>query len=164
MHLGHEDAPMDSMRMARHRDNVRERFTRILAECPKGVRMNEENRKLFGLLKHRVYPMSSTEPAPTLTTLPDDVLHYSEPRILTVRECARLQSFPDWFVFRGKYTTGGELRTKECPRYTQVGNAVPPLLARAVGLAVRATLDEASRNIDTHSITQRQRAERMAIA
>ena len=152
------------MRMARHRDNVRERFARILAECPKGVRMNEENRKLFGLLKHRVYPMSSTEPAPTITTLPDDVLHYSEPRILTVRECARLQSFPDWFVFRGKYTTGGELRIKECPRYTQVGNAVPPLLARAVGLAVRATLDEASRNMDAHSIQQRQRAERMAIA
>ena len=62
MHLGHDDVPMDSMRMARHRDNVRERFARILAECPKGVRMNEENRKLFGLLKHRVYPMSSTEP------------------------------------------------------------------------------------------------------
>jgi DNA (cytosine-5)-methyltransferase 1 len=82
-------------------------------------------------------------PAPTITTLPDDVLHYSEPRILTVRESARLQSFPDWFQFRGKFTTGGDRRTKECPRYTQVGNAVPPLLARAIGRTIRAVLDEA---------------------
>lgn len=164
MHLGHEDVAMDSMRMARHRDDVRERFARILAECPRGVRMNEENRKLFGLLKHRVYPMASAEPAPTITTLPDDVLHYSEPRILTVRECARLQSFPDWFVFRGKYTTGGELRTKQCPRYTQVGNAVPPLLARAIGLAVRTTLDEASENMRIHSSRNRQQVDRLVTA
>jgi DNA (cytosine-5)-methyltransferase 1 len=71
-----------------------------------------------------------------LTTLPDDIIHYSEPRILTVRECARLQSFPDWFEFRGKYTTGGERRVHECPRYTQVGNAVPPLLGEAIGKAL----------------------------
>jgi putative nucleotidyltransferase with HDIG domain len=72
-------------------------------------------------------------PSPTVTTLPDDILHYSEPRILTVRECARLQSFPDWFAFQGKYTTGGKKRKMETPRYTQVGNAVPPLLAEAIG-------------------------------
>ena len=80
--------------------------------------------------------MSPTQPAPTLTTLPDDILHYGEPRILTVRECARLQSFPDWFTFHGKYTTGGDRRKVECPRYTQVGNAVPPLLAKAIGAGI----------------------------
>src|SRR3546814_425596 len=80
--------------------------------------------------------------APTITTLPDDVLHYSEPRILTVRESARLQSFPDWFQFKGKFTTGGDRRTRECPRYTQVGNAVPPHLARAIGTAISRALDE----------------------
>ena len=133
---------MNSMRLARHRDDVRERFGRILAECRKGVRMNDESRKTYGLKKHRIYPMASGEPAPTVTTLPDDILHYSEPRILTVRETARLQSFPDWFEFRGKFTTGGDRRTKECPRYTQVGNAVPPYLARAIGIAVRTLLDE----------------------
>jgi DNA (cytosine-5)-methyltransferase 1 len=88
--------------------------------------------------------MDPNSPAPTLTTLPDDVLHYSEPRILAVRESARLQSFPDWFVFSGKYTTGGPQRTKECPRYTQVGNAVPPLFAGAMGLALKDALREAS--------------------
>lgn len=141
MHKGHRGR-MDSMRIARHRDEVRERFGRILKECRKGVKMDDESRKTYGLKKHRIYPLAKNVPAPTLTTLPDDILHYSEPRILTVRESARLQSFPDWFVFKGKYTTGGDRRTKECPRYTQVGNAVPPYLARAIGIALRNLLKE----------------------
>jgi DNA (cytosine-5)-methyltransferase 1 len=133
---------MDSMRIARHRKDVAKRFAKIISNCPKGVRMNDASRAKYGLKKHRIFPMSRTDPAPTITTLPDDVLHYSEPRILTVRECARLQSFPDWFEFRGKFTTGGDRRTKECPRYTQVGNAVPPFLGRAIGFAMRALLSE----------------------
>ncbi|ODT20976.1 MAG: DNA (cytosine-5-)-methyltransferase [Kaistia sp. SCN 65-12] len=141
MQQGHRGS-MNSMRLARHRDDVRERFGRILAECRRGVRMDDASRKSYGLKKHRIYPMARSEPAPTVTTLPDDILHYSEPRILTVRECARLQSFPDWFAFKGKFTTGGARRTKECPRYTQVGNAVPPLLAQAIGTAVRNLLVE----------------------
>jgi DNA (cytosine-5)-methyltransferase 1 len=143
MNSGVPQSEMDSMRLANHREDIRERFARLLAECPKGVRLSEDHRRRFGLKKHRIYLMSPYEPGPTITTLPDDVLHYSEPRILTVRECARLQSFPDWFVFRGKYTTGGTQRTKECPRYTQVGNAVPPYLARALGQAILATLSDA---------------------
>ncbi|MEQ9546370.1 MAG: DNA cytosine methyltransferase [Marinobacter sp.] len=135
---------MDSMRLARHRQVVRERFARILNECKAGVLMDKESRERFGLKKHRIYLMSRNLPAPTITTLPDDVLHYSAPRILTVRESARIQSFPDWFRFSGKFTTGGSMRSQECPRYTQVGNAVPPFLARAIGLAVTAALSEAS--------------------
>ena len=65
--------------------------------------------------------------------MPDDLLHYDEPRTLTVRENARLQTFPDWFEFKGKYTTGGHLRRSEVPRFTQVANAVPPLLAEQLG-------------------------------
>jgi len=137
---------MDSMRLARHRQEVRDRFKRILDECTPGVLMSKDDRSRFGLKKHRIYVMSEDLPAPTITTLPDDVLHYAEPRILTVRESARIQSFPDWFRFRGKFTTGGSMRVKECPRYTQVGNAVPPYLARAIGLALTAALSEASRN------------------
>jgi DNA (cytosine-5)-methyltransferase 1 len=151
MHKGCRMGAMDSMRLARHRDEVRERFARILMECPRGVRMNDANREKYSTKKHRIYPMDPWEPAPTITTLPDDVLHYSEPRILTVRESARLQSFPDWFQFRGKFTTGGDRRTKECPRYTQVGNAVPPLLARAIGLTIRAVLDASKEAVGPRS-------------
>lgn len=127
---------MDSMRLARHSEEVRDRFSQIIKTCRQGVRMNDGDRAWFKLRKHRIYPMSASEPAPTITTLPDDILHFCDPRILTVREYARLQSFPDWFVFKGKYTTGGDRRTKECPRYTQVGNAVPPLLAFAIARAL----------------------------
>lgn len=144
--LMHRDCvgDVDSLRLARHRAEVRDRFQAIISdkECAKGVRMSAKLREKYGLKKHRIYPMQANTPAPTITTLPDDVLHYSEPRILTVRESARLQSFPDWFRFRGKFTTGGSQRTKECPRYTQVGNAVPPYLARAIGMAIQAMLKE----------------------
>lgn len=144
MHQGCNGS-MDSTRLARHKPEIRERFMRIIqdTECAKGVVMNLAQREKYGLKKHRICLMRADTPAPTITTLPDDVLHYSEPRILTVRESARLQSFPDWFQFRGKFTTGGSQRTKECPRYTQVGNAVPPYLSRAIGLAVRSVLEEA---------------------
>lgn len=136
---------MDSTRLARHSEAVIERFEAILRECRKGVSVSDVDRARLGMLKHRTVPMAPNKPAPTVTTLPDDVLHYSEPRILSVRECARLQSFPDWFRFHGKYTTGGQRRKTECPRFTQVGNAVPPLLARAIGRAVQQVLAEAEK-------------------
>jgi DNA (cytosine-5)-methyltransferase 1 len=78
--------------------------------------------------------------SPTLTTLPDDYIHYSEPRILTVREYARIQSFADWFEFKGKYPTGAKDRRKDVPRYTQVGNAIPPLFGEQAGLTLKELL------------------------
>lgn len=85
--------------------------------------------------------LDPNKPSVTVTTLPDDILHYDEPRILTVRECARLQSFPDWFDFSGSYTTGGQRRKVSCPKYTQVGNAVPPLMAEGMGLFICQEID-----------------------
>ena len=81
-------------------------------------------------------------PAPAALSIPDDACHYGEHelRTLTVREMARIQSFPDGFVFRSKVTTGGKMRRFEVPQYTQVGNAVPPLLGYNIGIAIRALL------------------------
>ncbi len=84
-------------------------------------------------LKHTQRVVKGDEPAPTVVTLPDDYVHPSENRIMTVTELARLQSFPDWFEFRSKETTGSHRRRVEVPQYTQVGNAVPPLMAQAIG-------------------------------
>ena len=61
---------------------------------------------------------------------------------MTVRECARIQSFPDWYEFKSKYTTGGTLRKKEVPRYSQVGNAIPPLFAYQAGRVLKEMCDE----------------------
>lgn len=126
----------NSLRLARHRPDTIARFNEILEVCPKGKSLPADFRQKHGIKKQCFTPLHPDKPSRTITTLPDDLLHYSEPRILTVRECARLQTFPDWFEFLGKYTTGGARRKDECPRYTQVGNAVPPLMAEALGLKI----------------------------
>ena len=74
--------------------------------------------------------------SPTIMTIPDDYIHFSSPRSLTVREMARLQSFDDSFVFQGKRTTGGIDRKFTVPQCTLVGNAIPPLMARAIALEI----------------------------
>jgi DNA (cytosine-5)-methyltransferase 1 len=126
------DAP-NSLRLARHKDSTIQYFVDVQAICRPGHCLTEEARAIVGTCKHSTTVLAADTPAPTVTTLPDDIIHYDEPRMLTVRENARLQSFPDWFSFQDKYTTGGKARKQECPRYTQVGNAVPPLLAEAIG-------------------------------
>jgi len=123
----------NSLRLVNHKKETIRRFKRILRTCRKGVQLSIKDRERLGIRKSVIAPLAPDLPSHTLTTLPDDLLHYSEPRVHTVREHARLQSFPDWFEFRGKYTTGGDRRVRECPRYTQAGNAVPPLLAEAMG-------------------------------
>jgi DNA (cytosine-5)-methyltransferase 1 len=84
----------------------------------------------------------ASSPAPAALSIPDDGCHYDENelRVLTVREMARIQSFPDDFVFRSKVTTGGKMRRFEVPQYTQVGNAVPPLLGLKLGQCVEKLL------------------------
>lgn len=77
----------------------------------------------------------------TLNTKADSVYHYKDVRSLSVREFARLHSFPDRFVFTTDSRSGPLLGRHEGgpahSRYRQVGNAVPPLLAKACALAIR---------------------------
>jgi DNA (cytosine-5)-methyltransferase 1 len=82
-------------------------------------------------------------PTITITSLTDDYVHYAQARTLTVRESARMQTFPDWYEFSGKRTTGGIRRAgnprenifdREVPKYTQIGNAVPVKLGKEIGI------------------------------
>lgn len=136
MRDGHQGAIPDT-RLARHRPHIAERFAKIIAECTDlgrlNVQLNREMRERHGIKKMATRVLDPKAVAPTITSMPDDLLHYCEPRTLTVRENARLQTFPDWFKFQGKFTTGGELRAREVPRFTQVANAVPPLIAEMWG-------------------------------
>jgi len=153
MHAGllPREAP-NSVRLARHRPGTVDKFVAMQLRGIRGFRAGLEAQRMLNSAKHRVHWLEPALPAPTITTLPDDFIHYSEPRILTVRECARLQSFPDWFKFVGKYTSGGDRRAKECPRFTQVGNAVPPRLAQFLGSYLQEVL-----RLTRHA-TQRSRA------
>lgn len=127
---------VDSHRFVNHRKNTIALHIDLLAHAPVGRRITPEDNIVPNLNRRGVTVLNRVAQAPTITSIPDEIVHYNEPRILTVREHARIQSFPDWFEFKGKYTSGGKRRKQEVPRYTQVGNAVPPLFAEQIGIAI----------------------------
>ena len=131
----------NSHSFARHTEEKTSCFARLLKEYPsKGKRIDGDERAEWGIRQRGITILDPNAVSPTITGAPDDYLHYAEPRIMTVRECARIQSFPDWYEFKSKYTTGGEMRKKEVPRYSQVGNAIPPLFALQAGLVLKSLL------------------------
>lgn len=75
---------------------------------------------------------ASDKPAPTIDTGHRHHFHYKYNRVPTVRECARLQSFPDDFIFLGNKTQ----------QFRQVGNAVPPLMAKCIAEQLKKTLGD----------------------
>ncbi|MCA6364960.1 MAG: DNA cytosine methyltransferase [Bacteroidetes bacterium] len=132
----------DSHRFPKHRPDIIQKFQVILNTCQKNKDIDPKTRERFNIKKHTIIPLDKNAKSPTITTLPDDYIHYCEPRILTVREYARIQSFPDWYQFKGKYTTGGKRRTQEVPRYSQIGNAIPPLFGEQSGLVLKQLTNE----------------------
>ena len=125
-----------------HKPHVVERFQYMLdnnitkkSDLPPHMRTKKFNQKPLPARWEK-------HPTMTVTSLPDDYVHYKRPRTFSVREWARLQTFPDKHIFCGKRTTGGARRAgnpsegiwdREVPKYTQIGNAVPPLLGKAIG-------------------------------
>lgn len=115
-------------------EKVKKRL-QVIAECGGYTDECKEKLQSLGLEsnKRNYFVLNPEGQSPTVVTMPDDFIHYSQYRALTVREMARLQSFDDSFVFQGKRQTGGDKRKSEIPQYTLVGNAVPPLMSRAIG-------------------------------
>lgn len=122
-----------------HSEQTRKKFLYMLRH--EGRIPEHLKTKKFAL---RVLPSEwdARGPIVTVTSLPDDFVHFAQPRIPTVREWARMQTFPDWYQFCGPRTTGGMRRAgnpaignwhRDAPRYTQIGNAVPVKLAFAIG-------------------------------
>lgn len=142
----------DSHRFAKHSEETIKMNKEMLLKCPKLKRVTPKDNLIDNLRKRGVTVLDEKKAAPTVTAHPDDFVHYSEPRILTVRESARIQSFPDDFEFKGKYTTGGQLRKVEVPRCTQVGNAVPPLFAEQIGLALKEMIKNGVTKTETTTI------------
>lgn len=99
-------------------------------------RMKEQDpgTRLYNNWNHAWYKLDLNRPAPTVKeNHRAPFVHPIEPRVTTPRECARLQSFPDWYIFKG--TKSAQL--------IQIGNAVPPLLARAIAESVASALKNA---------------------
>lgn len=114
-------------------DDVKERLSIIAKHGVYDEDCKDELSQLGLESKKRNYTVLNPKgQSPTVVTMPDDFIHYAAHRAMTVREMARLQSFDDSFVFQGKRQTGGTKRKSEIPQYTLVGNAVPPLMARAI--------------------------------
>jgi len=134
--LTHLVAPLQNHKTSKQNEDVIKRLDVILKSG--NYESAKSNLKEIGLESDkRSYTVLKPEgQSSTIMTIADDYIHYSNPRALTVREMARLQSFDDSFVFQGKRSTGGNKRKFEVPQYTLVGNAVPPLMARAVALEI----------------------------
>lgn len=131
----------DSHSFAKHTPEKLACYKRLLAECSQiGKRIDGKSREYWGVKQRGITVLNPNTVSPTITGHPDDYLHYLEPRIMTVRECARIQSFPDWYEIKKKYTTGGKMRKIEVPRYTQIGNAIPPLFAELAGIVLKQLL------------------------
>lgn len=144
--------PLAEQDYSRHKSHIVSKFDFMIKSG--GKIPDEYKTKKFA---QRLLPKKWNNRGPFITTtsLPDDYVHYNQPRILTVREWARLQTFPDWYVFKGNRTTGGLRRAgnpvagvfdREVPKYTQIGNAVPVLLAEKIGKHFAKFLDLYQKN------------------
>lgn len=132
-------SPISEHEYSNHKPEVVKKFKYMISHNGK-IHPSMKTKKFAQRLLPQVW--GDNGPSITATSLPDDYVHYCQPRTLSVREWARLQMFPDWYEFAGKRTTGGIRRAgnpqagifdREVPKYTQIGNAVPVRLAQSVG-------------------------------
>ena len=110
-------------------------YSKALKTQPVG-RLSKEFLYDNGCHSNKRYVLDTSKPCSTLTTAPEELIHYKHARIVTLREMARLQSFPDDFSFYGRYTLNGPARGIDVPRNAQIGNAIPPLVGQALGTAL----------------------------
>lgn len=129
-----------------HSEKVRMKF-KLMIENNGVIPLEYKTKKFAQRLLPKIW--SEKGPSITATSLPDDFVHFSQARVPTVREWARIQTFPDWYQFSGKRTTGGIRRAgnprennfeREVPKYTQIGNAVPVQLGYEISNHIKKIL------------------------
>ena len=141
MPMKHRDCTLERFSLLHQGESLKDLFERYIGD------EREELQKRRVLPKKmfikRNYRLKSSEPSPTVTShCLDEFVHPIYDRALTVRECARLQSFPDSYDFcGGPYIIPHIDRTIQ-DKYEQIGDAVPPLLAHAWGVEIANILEK----------------------
>lgn len=125
-----------SHRFNKHNPNVIALYD-LAHKTQKPGRLSKEFLYENGCHSNKRFVLNLREPCSTVTTAPEELIHYKHPRVVTLREMARIQSFPDDFTFYGRYTLNGPSRGVDVPRNAQIGNAIPPLAGRAIGKAIQ---------------------------
>lgn len=150
-HIKFNENTLSSHRSVNHRDNMIERFKNIKpgesqkTAAERLIRTGKED------IRHKFFPkrlygarcrrLVKELPSFTVTShCLDEMIHPVLNRQLTPREAARLQSFPDWYIFKGPYVMFHG--SPEQDRYEQIGDAIPPLLAYQIGIQVKKTLKQ----------------------
>ena len=109
--------------------NHTEQTIHIISQVPDGGSIKDIDEKYYSVRNYNTAfkRMNSKLPSITIDCGHRNYFHYEQNRVPSVREAARLQTFPDHFIFEGSRTS----------QYKQVGNAVPPMLATIIGKAIK---------------------------
>ena len=141
MPMKHRPATLERFSLLRAGESLRDLFARYSGNA---LRELQSRRVLPNkMFIKRNYRLPLTAPSPTVTShCLDEFVHPTENRALTVRECARLQSFPDSYDFAGGPYIVPHINRDVQDKYEQIGDAVPPLLAYAWGKTIFRMLME----------------------
>ena len=129
----------NSTKICNHEGTIHDPKTKkFIAMVPEGKNYKSLPPEYTGIYKYHeaLTRYHSKKPSPTINTGHRSHFHYKWNRIPTVRESARLQSFTDDFIFYGNKTQ----------QYRQVGNAVPPMLGKAIASEIKKWLDNEAKN------------------
>jgi DNA (cytosine-5)-methyltransferase 1 len=141
MPMRHRDSTLERFSLLRPGESLKNLFERYIDE----ERVTLQSRRVLPnkMFIKRNYRLKLNEPSPTVTShCLDEFVHPVHNRALTVRECARLQSFPDSYDFCGGPYIVPHIYREVQDKYEQIGDAVPPLLAYAWGKKIHQILME----------------------
>lgn len=139
MPMKHRACTLERFGLLQQGESLKNLFDRYVGE----EREELQSRKVLPkkMFIKRNYRLISDQPSPTVTShCLDEFVHPIYNRALTVRECARLQSFPDSYDFCGGPYLTPHLHNNIQDKYEQIGDAVPPLLAYAWGIEISKIL------------------------
>lgn len=139
MPMKHRACTLERFSLLKPGESLKDLFDRYIGD--ERIALQERRVLPKKMFIKRNYRLVADQPSPTVTShCLDEFVHPKYDRALTVRECARLQSFPDSYDFCGGPYLTPHLHNDIQDKYEQIGDAVPPLLAYAWGITIKNIL------------------------